>query len=155
MVRLVFRPYTQVWRAICTSAPRRTSTRVSPGFILLRHSSPSFGSQQRCSAAAPSRRAPLRAPMLSGPGDGASPLSPPCSHRQAQRGDSHLSTPCVPSLSLRTPPLVRFRHLRTRTAARLLGPCFKTGRLKPWSESVSIPPHAGRRTPPPAGCPDG
>ena len=46
MVRLVFRPYTQVRKAICTSAHLRASTRVSSGFALLRHSSPSFGSQQ-------------------------------------------------------------------------------------------------------------
>ncbi len=46
MVRLVFRPYTQVRRTICTSVSLRASTRVSPGFTLLRHSSPSFGSQQ-------------------------------------------------------------------------------------------------------------
>ena len=45
MVRLVFRPYTQVWASICTSERLRTSTRVSSGFILLGHSSPSFGSQ--------------------------------------------------------------------------------------------------------------
>jgi hypothetical protein len=49
MVRLVFRPYTQVRKAICTSAHLRASTRVSSGFALLRHSSPSFGSQQTCS----------------------------------------------------------------------------------------------------------
>ena len=49
MVRLVFRPYTQVRRTICTSVSLRASTRVSPGFTLLRHSSPSFGSQQICS----------------------------------------------------------------------------------------------------------
>ena len=49
MVRLVFRPYTQVKRTICTSVSLRASTRVSPGFTLLRHSSPSFGSQQICS----------------------------------------------------------------------------------------------------------
>ncbi|XP_003368605.1 conserved hypothetical protein [Trichinella spiralis] len=42
MVRLVFPPYTQVRRVICTSTPLRTSTRVSSGFILLKHSSPSF-----------------------------------------------------------------------------------------------------------------
>ena len=48
MVRLVFRPYTQVWRAICTLAPLRASIRVSPDFTLLRHSSPSFGSYQIC-----------------------------------------------------------------------------------------------------------
>ena len=49
MVRLVFRPYTQIWRSICTSESLRASTRVSPGFTLLRHSSPSFGSQHVCS----------------------------------------------------------------------------------------------------------
>ena len=49
MVRLVFRPYTQVWKSICTSEFLRASTRVSPGFALLRHSSPSFGSQHVCS----------------------------------------------------------------------------------------------------------
>ena len=49
MVRLVFRPYAQVRRSICTSESLRASTRVSPGFTLLRHSSPSFGSQHVCS----------------------------------------------------------------------------------------------------------
>ena len=44
MVRLVFRPYTQLRRSICTSESLRTSTRVSPGFILATHRSPSFGS---------------------------------------------------------------------------------------------------------------
>ena len=44
MVRLVFRPYTQLGRSICTSEPLRTSARVSPGFVLAGHSSPSFGS---------------------------------------------------------------------------------------------------------------
>jgi|AACY02.10.fsa_nt_gi hypothetical protein len=48
MVRLVFRPYTQVRRTICTSVSLRASTRVSSGFTLLRHSSPSFGSRQAC-----------------------------------------------------------------------------------------------------------
>ena len=46
MVRLVFRPYTQIWRSICTSEPLRASIRVSSDFTLFRHSSPSFGSQQ-------------------------------------------------------------------------------------------------------------
>ena len=49
MVRLVFRPYTQVRRSICTLESLRPFTRVSPGFGLLRHSSPSFGSQHVCS----------------------------------------------------------------------------------------------------------
>uniref|UniRef100_K7HRT6 Uncharacterized protein n=1 Tax=Caenorhabditis japonica TaxID=281687 RepID=K7HRT6_CAEJA len=55
MVRLVFRPYTQVYRSICTSEPIRTSTRVSSGFILLRHSSPSFGSLAYCSTSTQSQ----------------------------------------------------------------------------------------------------
>ncbi|RZF48777.1 hypothetical protein LSTR_LSTR008126 [Laodelphax striatellus] len=53
MVRLVFRPYTQLRRSICTSESLRTSIRVSPDFILARHSSPSFGSQRvrsRCAS---------------------------------------------------------------------------------------------------------
>uniref|UniRef100_A0A8R1EN97 Uncharacterized protein n=1 Tax=Caenorhabditis japonica TaxID=281687 RepID=A0A8R1EN97_CAEJA len=56
MVRLVFRPYTQVYRSICTSEPIRTSTRVSSGFILLRHSSPSFGSLAYCSTSTQSQQ---------------------------------------------------------------------------------------------------
>uniref|UniRef100_A0A8R1IGS5 Uncharacterized protein n=1 Tax=Caenorhabditis japonica TaxID=281687 RepID=A0A8R1IGS5_CAEJA len=55
MVRLVFRPYTQVYRSICTSEPIRTSTRVSSGFILLRHGSPSFGSLAYCSTSTQSQ----------------------------------------------------------------------------------------------------
>src|SRR6478609_6354370 len=54
MVRLVFRPYTQIRRSICTSEPLRASTRVSSGFALFRHSSPSFGSDQRRSYSNPS-----------------------------------------------------------------------------------------------------
>ena len=49
MVRLVFRPYTQIRRSICTLESLRASTKVSLGFALHRHSSPSFGSQQICS----------------------------------------------------------------------------------------------------------
>lgn len=56
MVRLVFRPYTQVRRTICTSVSWRASTRVSSGFALLRHSSPSFGSRQACSHSNPSQK---------------------------------------------------------------------------------------------------
>ena len=62
MVRLVFRPYTQLRRSICTSEPLRTSTRVSPGFVLARHSSPSFGSQPPCSRCRPTR--PEARPLL-------------------------------------------------------------------------------------------
>src|SRR5882757_648322 len=45
MVRLVFRPFTRLRRSICTSESLRTSTRVSPGFVLAGQRSPSFGSQ--------------------------------------------------------------------------------------------------------------
>ena len=55
MVRWVFRPYTQIRRTICTSVSRRTSTRVSPGFVLSMHSSPSFGSCHACSHSHPTR----------------------------------------------------------------------------------------------------
>ena len=41
MVRLVFRLYTQICPAICTSESLRASTRMSSGFALHRHSSPS------------------------------------------------------------------------------------------------------------------
>ena len=44
MVRLVFRPYTQIRRTICTSVSQRASIRVSSDFTLSRNSSPSFGS---------------------------------------------------------------------------------------------------------------
>src|SRR6188508_1107013 len=98
MVRLVFRPYTQVRRTICTSVSLRTSTRVSPGFILLKHSSPSFGSLQICSG----------------------------SYNYLSRPDLPvaLRPPSIPdSPSFRE----RVSHPITRIHVRLLGPCFKTG----------------------------
>ena len=96
MVRLVFRPYTRVGRAICTSAPLRASTRVSSGFALLRHSSPSFGSQRNCS-----------------------------------RWDLQLTIVCPLKrlvFKARFHCALGFNHPLTRSCARLLGPCFKTGR---------------------------
>ena len=105
MVRLVFRPYTQIRRTICTSVSLRASTRVSPGFTLFRHSSSSFGSQQICSYSDLSLKEEFR------PVDGA-PLRDP-----------------TLSLSLRTWGL---KHPNTRIYVRLLGPCFKTGGRKPF-----------------------
>ena len=101
MVRLVFRPYTQVRKAICTSAHLRASTRVSSGFALLRNSSPSFGSQHTRSTARPSENIRLG--------------------RRCPREGSRLS------LSFRA----RVLHPNTREHVALLGPCFKTGRLEP------------------------
>ena len=100
MVRLVFRPYTQVRKAICTSAHLRASTRVSSGFALLRHSSPSFGSQQACSDSNLSQKITV-----------GRWCAPKGSHRSG---------------SLRP----RVCHPPTRTHVRLLGPCFKTGRAE-------------------------
>ena len=115
MVRLVFRPYTQIRRSICTSESLRASTRVSSGFTLFRHSSPSFGSQHTCSTADPSQK------VWSG-------------RRCPPRQRSQLS------LSLRA----RVFHPNTRRHVRLLGPCFKTGRLKPLRQH---PKHEGGRSP--------
>ena len=56
MVRLVFRPYTQVWRTICTSVPLRASIRVSPDFTLLKNRSSSFGFLLLSSYARPSQK---------------------------------------------------------------------------------------------------
>jgi hypothetical protein len=103
MVRLVFRPYTQIRRSICTSESLRASTRVSSGFALFRHSSPSFGSQHACSTADPTSK-------TRDPGVG------------ALRGQSSRL-----SLSFR----VWVCHPNTRRHVRLLGPCFKTGRSRP------------------------
>ena len=117
MVRLVFRPYAQVKRSICTSEPLRASTRVSSGFTLLRHSSPSFGSQQSRSYSDLSKK--------SRPVDGA-----PCG--------SHLH-----SLSFRA----RVCHPNTRVIVGLLGPCFKTGRLKPFRQRPKPRCDASHRAP--------
>src|SRR3569623_390672 len=106
MVRLVFRPYTQIRRTICTSVPLRTSIRVSPDFILPRHRSPSFGSQQICSNSNLSQvidRSIVPCPL---------------------RNSSYLGGTSPLSLSLR----IRVFHPNTRIYIRLLGPCFKTGR---------------------------
>src|SRR4051794_22199179 len=109
MVRLVFRPYTQIRRTICTLVSLRASTRVSPGFALFRHRSPSFGSQQICSYSNLSQ-VPDRSIVPPGPLD----------------QGSYLSSTRLPLLSLR----IRVYHPNTRIYVRLLGPCFKTGQWK-------------------------
>ena len=117
MVRLVFRPYTQVWRTICTSVTLRASTRVSPGFTLLKCSSPSFGSYQICSYSIPSFE---NQGWL---------VLPPCGFT----------------------PYTHFRyafgffHPKTRIWGRLLGPCFKTGRWKPFLHNLQLDPQAKLR----------
>ena len=105
MVRLVFRPYTQLRRSICTSESLRSSIRVSPDFNLTRHSSPSFGSQRVCSCC--SARSEVDAKRRGCAREGS-----PLGHR-------------VPFAF--TTPLGLVRPM-ARTHVRLLGPCFKTGR---------------------------
>ena len=106
MVRLVFRPYTQLWRSICTSESLRSSIRVSPDFNLARHSSPSFGSQRVCSCC--SARSEVDA-----------------KRRGCATYMDHPSDTNVPFAF--TAPLGLVRPM-ARTHVRLLGPCFKTGR---------------------------
>lgn len=108
MVRLVFRPYTQIRRTICTSVSLRASTRVSPGFTLFRHRSPSFGSQHICS-------------YSNLPQANDRSIVPPTRGR-----DSYLALSAL--LSLR----IRLCQPNTRIYVRLLGPCFKTGGRKPF-----------------------
>jgi hypothetical protein len=106
MVRLVFRPYTQIRRTICTSVSLRASTRVSPGFTLFRHRSPSFGSQHICS-------------YSNLPQANDRSIVPPTRGR-----DSYLALSAL--LSLR----IRLCQPNTRIYVRLLGPCFKTGLMQ-------------------------
>jgi hypothetical protein len=121
MVRLVFRPYTQIRRSICTSESLRASTRVSSGFTLFRHSSPSFGSQHARSASDPSQK------VWSGRR---------CSPRQGSQPFTFIARS-------------GFDHPNTRGHVGLLGPCFKTGRLEPlrqhpWRVTwVKHPDHKG------------
>ena len=104
MVRLVFRPYTQVWRSICTSESLQTSTRVSSGFILPRHSSPSFGYQRVRSNSA------------------ISPIK--------EAGGLLLQLPKQPRSVTFIAPLGPIQDRATCVHVRLLGPCFKTGRVE-------------------------
>ena len=112
MVRLVYRPYTQVWRTICTSVPLRASTRVSPGFTLLKYSSPSFGSYQPCFCTSPSQKIWV--------------------------GRYCCCLRTLNSLSLR----LWVFHPQTRMSDRLLGPCFKTGRLQSFRKNHLPVPQA-------------
>ena len=105
MVRLVFRPYAQLRRSICTSESLRSSIRVSPDFNLARHSSPSFGSQHLCSAYSQRCEVDWK--------------SRDCALRIVPRADKLLFAFTAP-LSL--------VNSMARIHVRLLGPCFKTGR---------------------------
>jgi len=118
MVRLVFRPYTQVRRAICTSAPLRASTRVSSGFTLLRHSSPSFGSQHRCSFSNLSQKIKVGR-WCTPPHNGAA--LPPIHFHSAQGFATRALAPMLDSL-VRVSRRVGERHFVCAAAGRRAGP---------------------------------
>lgn len=121
MVRLVFRPYTQFRRSICTSESLRTSIRVSPDFVLTRHSSPSFGSQRVRSGCAFSRDE-NETPRECG--------------AASRRGPSSLGRPSSADLHFHCAFRSRLVPM-TRVHVRLLGPCFKTGPESTQSSSVA------------------
>lgn len=103
-------------RTICTSVSLRASTRVSSGFAPLRHSSPSFGSRQACSHSNPSQKIKV-------------------GRRCTRKG--------IPHISFLAP--YGFNRPLTRTHVRLLGPCFKTGRMgspQAVTRSTQMPKHA-------------
>lgn len=130
MVRLVFRPYTQVGRPICTSGPLRASTRVSSGFALPRHSSPSFGSYRaRSRSTSPTVRA-RRAGGAPGPRRGRDPTS-----AGARR----------PSLSLR-----HGVSLLTLRLARALDSLVRVSRRVGWVADIAADPWRLLRGPVPA-----
>jgi hypothetical protein len=110
MVRLVFRPYTKLRRSICTLEPLQSSTRVSSGFDLASHSSPSFGSQLVRSVCASTAEADKRRD------DDAPPLF---STNKRQISPFSLSLRLWVSINI---PMARAQ-------VRLLGPCFKTGQV--------------------------
>ena len=100
MVRLVFRPIPKSEKRFARQHIYEPPPRFPLGFTLLRHSSPSFGSQQVCSHSNLSQK------IMVG--------------RWCRLTPSHQSG--YLRLWVYNPP--------TRIHVRLLGPCFKTGRLK-------------------------
>ena len=108
MVRLVFRPYTQLRRSICTSESLRSSIRVSPDFNLARHSSPSFGSERMHSGFSARNEVDAKSRDCAAPFD--------TDHPSAAKTAFAFTAP----LGLENP--------MTRASVQLLGPCFKTGR---------------------------
>ncbi|KAF4094638.1 hypothetical protein G5714_024569 [Onychostoma macrolepis] len=75
MVRLVFRPYTQVGRPICTSGPLRASTRVSSGFAC-----PGIVHHLRVPSHTPSSTCPAVRARRAGDGSGGWPTAADLEH---------------------------------------------------------------------------
>ena len=132
----------------------RSSTRVSSGFDLLRHSSPSFGSQQTCSYSNLSARGlPGRSMVQPHQPRGA---RPPTSASRTRLYFHYAFLTGVDAWA-RGPGagvtrIDKVCHLTARMYVRLLGPCFKTGQfllftlhLERWC--VTTPPTAYPRAP--------
>lgn len=126
MVRLVFRPYAQVGRSICTSESLRASTRVSPGFALLRRRSPSIGSRRLHSCSDKADDAATVGPAVRSGGSDRTPWRSRPRPRKASRFHFAVGFSGNPA---------------ARTGVGLLGPCFKTGRA-----GTGITPYTFRRT---------
>ena len=95
-------------RSICTSEPRRASTRVSSGFTLFEHSSPSYGSHRARSDRNGAESATVR---------------------------RRCATYTVILVSFTSVEPLCYDLPRTRAHVRLLGPCFKTGPMRPESSA--------------------
>ncbi|KAK7327530.1 hypothetical protein VNO80_31428 [Phaseolus coccineus] len=159
-VRLVFRPYTQVRRTICTSVSLRASTRVSSGFAPLRHSSPSFGSRQVCSHSNPSQK--IRVGRRCNPqGDPTNQL--PCALRVYSPVDSHtcqtpwsvfqdgrMGSPQADARSAHVPRHAMRRALPSTIATMTSPRAFQQPGLGPplQSASVNVPSRSADRLTP-------
>jgi len=120
-------------RAICTSAARRTSTRIYSGVVLSWTSSLSFGSHSTCSGSHPfpiNRRAAIVDPQRAG------------HDRRRVRLRFFLSL-IVGARGSRAQPRIHengrcvWKHRAARAHCRLLGPCYKTGEKLPAPEILA------------------
>ena len=112
MVRLVFRPYTQLRRSICTSESLRSSIRVSPDFNLARHSSRIF-------------RVPTCMLLLFCVNEVTTKRQGCASTQWMYDHPSSTETVLFAFTSPRS-----LENPATCTHVRLLGPCFKTGQRR-------------------------
>jgi len=149
-------------REICTSAPMRTSTGISSGFVRRGHSSPPFGYRRtrsrlrgRCSRTPGGRGriSPRADGAVSGGGEGPTgSLPPPGDFPSKGRGGDPPGGAPVPVFTfvarVEFPPpksprgAVRSRggFEDARASVGLLGPCYKTGRNGPAGGRGRTPP---------------
>ncbi len=132
MIRLVFRPYTQIWRWICTSQTLRSSIRFSSDFNLFRHSSPSFGSQHLRSYSNLFTVSYVTTNTHYKIGRGCKRGKVICLcmiSKFISTTHNHTTYPLLSPLFTFITRCIFYTLYNTRVHARLLGPCFKTGSL--------------------------